>query len=83
MQKSNDFKTLRINLKMQAIRYSNCYQFFWLESRAEKKMEKIPESSSKGKKRQRDQEDSEPQIQSIDLDQTLSLGKYSVVFFFF
>ncbi|KAE7997841.1 hypothetical protein FH972_002442 [Carpinus fangiana] len=34
-------------------------------------MEKIPESSSKGKKRQRDQEDSEPK--SIDLDQTLSL----------
>jgi hypothetical protein len=45
-------------------------------------MEKIPESSSKGKKRQRDQEDSEPK--SIDLDQTQSLGKYSgCVFFFF
>ncbi|XP_059433585.1 uncharacterized protein LOC132166729 isoform X2 [Corylus avellana] len=36
-------------------------------------MEKIPEPSSKGKKRQRDQEDSESQTQSIDLDQTLSL----------
>ncbi|XP_062148065.1 uncharacterized protein LOC133856999 isoform X2 [Alnus glutinosa] len=34
-------------------------------------MENIPEPSSKGKKRQRDQEDSE--LQSNDLDQTLSL----------
>jgi hypothetical protein len=44
-------------------------------------MDKISEPSSKGKKRQRDQQDTQPQ--TSDLHQTLSLGKYTFFFFLY